>query len=250
MDKIAYAIIDSNNNLDKINDFIKGIRGIAGSNLYTITFKDVSVVVSYFTHAKYFLSKELAIDFARVVEELSQQLTLLPIRFGIYSKSDENINLLLYDNYNSFRDNLTKIENKFEFGLKVIWDFKKGNKKIKEKVESEVLKVDDYFSQRTIHTNYLFEKIKKHRLEDALLKHEEQLIKEIGLYLAEINPDCKFKKMLSQSIILDAVFLVKKAKKVEFIEAIEALKQQHGDLHFLLTGPWPPYSFVEIIIDK
>ena len=75
-------------------------------------------------------------------------------------------------------------------------------------------------------------------------------ISTITWHLTQINPEGKFKKMLSKSIILDGVFLIEKTKKDEFIRAIEALKLLHDDLNFLITGPWPPYSFVEIAIDK
>jgi glycosyltransferase involved in cell wall biosynthesis len=228
---------------------MKGIQGISGSTLYALSFKDISVAVSDFTPSKYTLTKELAIDFARVIEELSQSVTLLPIRFGTFLKSDEMINQLLINHCDSFLNNLQKVENKYEFGLKVLWNYEKCSEEIRVKAESEEVKSDDYFSKSTIHTNYLLEKIKKHQLEDALLRHVEQLIEEISRHLAQINPDCKFKKMVTHSIILDAVFLVEKNKKDDFIQAIKELKQQQSDLNFLFTGPWPPYSFVEITID-
>jgi len=249
VEKIIYAIIASNRSHAELSGLVKGIQGISGSDLYVLTFKDISVAVSDFTPSKYTISKELAIDFARVIEELSQQVILLPVRFGTFLKSDEIVNQLLISHYDSFLKNLQKVENKYEFGLKALWDYEKCSEKIRTKSASEVVKAGDYFSTSTIHTNYLLEKIKKHRMEDALLKHVEALVEEILRHLAEINPDCKFKKMVTNSIILDAVFLVKKNKKDEFIQAIEVFKQQHNDLQFLLTGPWPPYSFVDIVID-
>jgi hypothetical protein len=250
MEKIIYAIIANKGNPAQVNEIAQNIRGITGSNLYALTFEDISVAISDFPASKFVVSKELAIDFARVIEELSQHLTVLPIRFGTAVKSDEIVNQLMSGNYHAFLNNLLKVENKHEFGLKVIWDYDKCSEKIKKIVESEPYTIDTFFTKSTVSTNYLLEKVKKHRLEDALLKHVEQLIEEISWHLTQINPESKFKKMLSQSIILDGVFLVEKAKKEAFIKAIEALNLLHDDLHFLLTGPWPPYSFVEITIEK
>jgi len=250
MEKIIYAIIANKGNPQQVNEIAKNIRGITGSNLYALNFEDISVAISDFPASKFVVSKELAIDFARVIEELSQHLTVLPIRFGTAVKSDEIVNQLLSGNYHAFLNNLLKVEDKHEFGLKVIWDYDKCSEKIKKIVESEPYTIDTFFTKSTVSTNYLLEKVKKHRLEDALLKHVEQLIEEISWHLTQINPESKFKKMLSQSIILDGVFLVEKAKKEAFIVAIEALNLLHDDLHFLLTGPWPPYSFVEITIEK
>ena len=246
MDKIIYAITGNNCSQEEMDDLVKGISGISGSSLYALSLNNISIAVSDFASSKFVVDKELAIDFARVIEQLSQELTLLPVRFGTFLKSDEDILRLMTDHYDSFYNNLLKVWDKDEFGLKVIWDYAKGSEKIKEEAEKEDVKSDTYFAKTTVHTNYLLEKIKKHKLEDALLRHVEKLIDEIISLLVGINPECKFKKMVSNSLILDGVFLIEKDKKDEFVLAIEALKQQHNDLHLLLTGPWPPYSFVEI----
>ena len=246
MDKIIYAVMGNNCSQEELTDLVKGIWGISGSSLYALSFKDISVAVSDFSSSKFVVDKVMAIDFARVIDQLSQKLTLLPVRFGTFLKSDEDILKLVTEHYDSFYNNLLEVWDKDEFGLKVIWDYEKGSEKIKEESEKEEVKSDTYFSKSTVHTNYLLEKIKKHKLEDALLRHVENLIVEISKYLAQINPECKFKKMVSKSLILDGVFLIEKDKKIEFVQAIEALKLQHDDLHLLLTGPWPPYSFVEI----
>lgn len=250
MEKIIYAIIASNRSPEELSDLMKGIQGISGSSLYALSFQDISVAVSDFSPSKFTITKELAIDFARVIEELSQSVTLLPIRFGTFLKSDEIVIQLLSNHYDSFLNNLQQVENKHEFGLKVLWNYEKGSEKIREASESEEVKASDYFSKSTVHTNYLLEKIKKHRLEDALLKHVEQLIEETCQHLEQLNPACKFQKMVTNSIILDAVFLVEKDKKNEFIQAIDALKGQKIDLNFLLTGPWPPYNFVDVAINE
>lgn len=249
MKKIIYAIIASNQSHAELSDLMKGIQGISDSTLYALSFNDISVAVSDFTSSKFTINKEVAIDFARVIEELSQSVTLLPIRFGTFLQTDEFINQLLINHYDSFIKNIKQVDNKYEFGLKVFWDYEKCSEQIRVKLESEEVKTSDYFASSTIHTNYLFDKIKKHRLEAALLKYVEQLIEEISRHLVQINPHCKFKKMVTNSIILDAVFLVEKSKKDEFIQTIEVIKQQQADLNLLLTGPWPPYSFVDIVID-
>ena len=231
---------------EELNNLLKDIWGISGSSLYALSFNNISIAASDISSSKFVVDKELAIDFARVIEQLSQKLTLLPVRFGTFLKTDEDILTLLTDHYDSFYNNLIKVRDKDEFGLKVIWDYAKGSKKIKEEIDNDDIKSETFFSKSTVHTNYLLEKIKKHKLEDALLRHVEQLIGEIIGHLTQINPECKFKKMVSNSLILDGVFLIEKDKKDEFVRAIEALNQQHNDLHLLLTGPWPPYSFVEI----
>ena len=47
--------------------------------------------------------------------------------------------------------------------------------------------------------------------------------------------------------LMSAAFLVDRTSWVEFIERIESFGEQHDELAFDVTGPWPPYDFVRII---
>ena len=249
MKKIIYAILSTNQSLTEISDLVNGMKGIMDANLYALSFNDISIAVSDFTPSKDITNRELAIDFAGVIEVLSQHVSLLPVRFGTFIKTDEIVHQLLVNHYDSFLRNLQKVEDKCEFGLKVLCDYETFSNKISSQAAAVEVQPHEYFSTNTVHTNYLLEKIKINKLEDSLFKYVEQLIEDISQHLTQINPDAKYKKMVTNRILLDAVFLVKKNKKDEFIHAISTFKQQHDDLQFLLTGSWPPYSFVDIVIE-
>jgi hypothetical protein len=249
MKKIIYAILSTNQSLTEISDLVNGMKGIMDANLYMLSFNDISIAVSDFTPSKDITNRELAINFAGVIEVLSQHVTLLPVRFGTFIKTDEIVHQLLVNHYDSFLRNLQKVEDKCEFGLKVLCDYETFSTKISAQAAAVEVQPHEYFSTNTVHTNYLLEKIKINKLEDSLFKYVEQLIEDISQHLTQINPDAKYKKMVTNRILLDAVFLVKKNKKDEFIHAISTFKQQHDDLQFLLTGSWPPYSFVDIVIE-
>ena len=48
--------------------------------------------------------------------------------------------------------------------------------------------------------------------------------------------------------LVSAAFLVDRTTWVEFIERIEDFDSQHGELSFDVTGPWPPYDFVRVVV--
>jgi hypothetical protein len=48
--------------------------------------------------------------------------------------------------------------------------------------------------------------------------------------------------------LISAAFLVDRTSWVEFVERIEDFGGQHTDLLFDVTGPWPPYDFVRIVV--
>jgi hypothetical protein len=48
--------------------------------------------------------------------------------------------------------------------------------------------------------------------------------------------------------LVSAAFLVDRTTWVEFIERIEDFDSQYFDLGFDVTGPWPPYDFVRVVV--
>ena len=52
----------------------------------------------------------------------------------------------------------------------------------------------------------------------------------------------------SDRLLLNYSFLVEKNKFSKFSNEIAKLEENHRDLKFLYTGPWPPYSFINIKI--
>lgn len=52
----------------------------------------------------------------------------------------------------------------------------------------------------------------------------------------------------SDRLLLNHSFLVEKNKFSKFSEEIAKMEKKYGDLKFVYTGPWPPYSFVNIKI--
>lgn len=249
MEKIIYAVLAvSEDKQAAASCLINGIKGFFGASLYPVFYNDLAAAVSEMVVPGDCIRKEMALAYASVISELNRTATLLPMRFGSVVESDEEISRLLANHYNAFANNLNEVNGKVEFGLKLLWDYEKGCDRIRANLNYCESDAGCYFSKATASTVYLLEKIKQHRLEDALLKHVESLVDEISLHLALVAPTCKFKKLVTNNIILDAAFLVDESKSKIFIEAIEMLTERHNDLHFLLTGPWPPYSFTEITV--
>jgi len=52
MKKIIYAILLTNRNHVETSDLVNGIKGITDTDIYTISFNDISIAVSDFTSRK------------------------------------------------------------------------------------------------------------------------------------------------------------------------------------------------------
>jgi len=49
--------------------------------------------------------------------------------------------------------------------------------------------------------------------------------------------------------IIDAVYLLENDRKEDCINVVNNLQNKYSSLNLMLTGPWPPYNFVDIIIE-
>jgi hypothetical protein len=53
----------------------------------------------------------------------------------------------------------------------------------------------------------------------------------------------------TEKLVLAVAHLVERAKVKKYRENMAEACQSRPDLHFLLSGPWPPYSFANIELE-
>lgn len=237
--KCIYAILDSGENSDL------GLKGMNSSSVYTVAYKDISAAVSKVEKGSMRVSEEKALAYEKIVEEIMSRWNLLPMRFGTLVKNDGEVIGLLQKYYDGFVSNLARVKGKLEYGLKVLWTAEKHileKSVINEKKNSNVF---DQLRGNSPSRKYLTEKFKEYRLEKALLKKAERIIENIHKPLQELSFLSKSRKIPSEKIFFDATYLVEKEKKDAFIERFKKLNETHRDVKCLLTGPWPPYNFIE-----
>ena len=122
MGKMIYSILSVKRNPEKLNALLVGMKGISGTDLCAVSFDEITAVVSDAKRADLIADRSNAIEYAAVIENLAQQFTVLPMRYGSIMESADSINKMLERNYHEFQQNLQKVENKYEFGLKIFCD--------------------------------------------------------------------------------------------------------------------------------
>ena len=250
MDKMIYSIVSLKKNPEKLNALLVGMKGISGADLFVVSFAELTAVVTDIERDKLVSDRDNAIEYAGVIETLAQEFTLLPMRFGSFLGSTNDIKMMLGKNYNEIHDNLLKVENKLEFGLKIFCASEKLKAELRAKSETSTKTTANTGLEikNSLYRDYVSKKLKEHKLEELLLSYVNSVIAEITACLDRLKVVNKFKKMTDATTIIDAVFLLEKDKKTELIKAVGDLQHLFPGLNFVLTGPWPPYNFVEIAI--
>jgi len=252
MGKIIYAILSNRINPGKLTSLLSEIKGIGGAGLISVSFNQISAVISDTEKAGLTATQTNAFAFASVIDTLDKNYPVLPMRFGSIIESTDSVQKMLENNYAEFQNNLQKVENKSEFGLKIFCDTRKLKAELQMKSEelSEVSEKTGSAKNDSVFKEYINQKLKAHRLEEILMGYIDSIIAEFTGFLVELKAVKKIKKMTTDTTIIDAVFLLEKNKKAELVQAIEVMQGKYSELNFVLTGPWPPYSFVDITIKQ
>jgi hypothetical protein len=109
--------------------------GSEPADVQTVHFRDIAAVVSNTPMVAQDPTRDNVLAHQRVNETVMQQHTVIPMSFGTVFKTDDDIMELLRSAYDAFSDVLNKMQDKFEFGLKVLWDRDQILREIEEEDE-------------------------------------------------------------------------------------------------------------------
>ena len=210
----------------------------------TVTYRDLAAVVSSTSLVVQDPTRDNVLAHQRVNETVMQQHTVIPMSFGTVFKTDDDIIELLKSAYEAFSDVLHKMQDKFEFGLKVLWDRDQIIREIEEEDE-DIRRLKGEISSQKGST--YFARMQYGRLIDAALQaRSERYVGEIFEALRDVSVASRSNKPIGDRMIMNAAFLVSRDMEEAFDARVKDIGSRYEKLTFKYTGPWPPYNFVNI----
>ena len=111
--------------------------GAEPAEVHTVHYKDIAAVISDTPIEVPDATRENVLAHERVNENVMRTHTVIPMSFGTVFKTPRDIVELLRGAYDAFNDVLDKMEDKLEFGLKLLWDRDVAMREV-EKEDEEV----------------------------------------------------------------------------------------------------------------
>ncbi|HEU5208548.1 MAG TPA: GvpL/GvpF family gas vesicle protein [Longimicrobiales bacterium] len=240
--KYVYCIIKS----AEERDFGPIGIGEGGNRVYTVHHRDLAAIVSDTPIRIYDPTRENVLAHELVNETVMREHTVIPMSFGTIFRTRDDIIELLKSTYRAFDDVLEKMNDKIEFGLKVLWDRDKVISRLEESDE-EIRRLKDEITGNAQSSTY-FARMQLGRLiEGALENSANGYVVDIHESLKPVAVASRSNKPIGDRMIMNAAYLVERSREQEFDEAVKALSSKYEDqLSFKYTGPWPPYNFVNI----
>jgi len=238
--KYVYCIIEAN---EPLRFGPIGI-GTEPSEVYTVHYKSLAAVVSDAPLEVLDSTRENVLAHERVNETVMREHTVIPMSFGTIFKTREDIVELLRSAAEAFGDVLNKMQNKLEFGLKVLWDRDQAVREV-EGEDEDISRLKKEISGQKGPT--YFARMQYGRLVDAALQgRSERYVADILEELRDVSVASRINKPIGDKMIMNAAFLISRDHEQAFDVKVKSIASRFDKLTFKYTGPWPPYNFVNI----
>ncbi|WP_295445216.1 GvpL/GvpF family gas vesicle protein [uncultured Thiodictyon sp.] len=225
-----------------------GDIGLEDSEVYTIGDGRVAAVVSDLVGGRIRPQRRNMAAHQEVLKQLLRDLTPLPAAFGLVADDDAAITRILKDNRAAFLDQLARVNDSVEMGLRVSWDvpnifeFFVG-------VHPELQELrDDYFRDGANLTQD--EMITLGRSFERLLEQDrEDYTAQVEAVMRTCCREIKRNKCRTEREIMNLACLVDRSDSARFEQAVLlAARPFDNNYAFDFNGPWAPHNFVEMDI--
>ena len=230
--------------------------GGRGDGIHTVVFEDLACVVSDSPDMKYDSTRANMMAHETVIEQTMSEFTVLPTRFSTVTRKNsgspvEDIrHKLLEKRYKEFLSLHEEMDNRIELGLKVLW---RDEKAIYDEIvaeHGELRKLRDSVKGKSPEATHFDRMRLGEMVKKALDRKREKEAKMLLARLRPITDRLLENRNMMDRMVLNATFLVSKDRERECDEMVERLDEQLGErMVFKYTGPNPPFSFCEIVVN-
>lgn len=225
-----------------------GPIGIGGRDdaVTAIAYRDLSAVVSTVPMDRYVVGQETMLSHERVLETVMRDYTVLPMRFCTVAPNAEEVRSLLRTRYAELKRLLREMDGKVELGLKALWkDMNRLLREIRDEKQQE--KGSAAIAATSPGGGADSDKWVRLALDTRRAKTRDLLLRPFS----PLADNLCLNRTYGDDMIMNAAFLVDRAREREFDARVGQLSVAYGDtMEFKYVGPAPPFSFVNIVIKE
>ena len=244
--KYIYCIIKSS---DLIDFGPLGI-GERRDRVYTISYRNISAVVSDTLKKKYPVARENLIPHTFAIEEVMKTHTVLPVRFSTIAEDEDKVKNILEREYDRFTDLLKDMEGKKELGLRAFFKEDVIYKDILANYEEIRVKKEKLANQPPSSNMHLWLLEIGRVVETALTKEKDKCRADILSVLEPLALKTRICNSYGEMFIMNSAFLVDKKMEPEFDRKVGEITVKYDDkIKFKYVGTVPPFNFVNVAIN-
>lgn len=246
----------------------KGIE--FGGKISAIPFKDIETVVSDVDPSQ-FNEKKIEDNLREdakwteknvkrhheVIVEANKTGAVIPMKFGTFYKTKKNLEAMLAKYYGKFKKLLSRLAGKQEWGVKGYLEYQRFAEILKAK-NKEIGKLEK--ERSTVpegirwYVDRKSDELIAEQIEREVEEELQRIIKKLEKHAEEIRLNNLLPKEVGEpakDMILNTACLIRNDALDNFKTLFQELAAECDavGIALIMTGPWPPYNFVEIAND-
>ncbi|HEV8237516.1 MAG TPA: GvpL/GvpF family gas vesicle protein [Gemmatimonadaceae bacterium] len=210
-----------------------------GAELAMVPWRDLSAVTRRTEDNAAAISVAAILHHEAIVEGVRAQGPALPVRFGTVFRDETSLTCAIAEGYQALAADLDRLGDKIEMGLTALWSAPGAGDECAPWPREEGVPTSESAGARYLHARA------------AELRHHEALQERASVVAGTLDQvlgvralEQRQSLLPTRSGVLRAAYLLNPRQVSDFRAAFDALSLARRDLGLLLTGPWPPYSFV------
>jgi hypothetical protein len=211
------------------------LQGIAGAQIQIFQAENFSLLVSDFSGDVVPLDRANVLVHAAVVRSVLDRTTPLPFRFGMLV-SEEQLRSFLNARREAIAASLALVRGRVEMNVKIIADLKDqlpGNED----------------SQQKPGTAFLAGKRREILGSEARAAEAKNVAGWLEDLVSATVRETRINRIVTDKLLVAAAHLVERASVAEYRDRLKTGRLERPELKFLVSGPWPPYSFANIELE-
>jgi hypothetical protein len=225
---------------ENIETLAAPVSGISGAPVNVIKVDDFSLLVSEFEgDSAPPVTRENALAHDAVVRSVLNETTPLPFRYGSVP-TEAQLHSYIKSHRAALEAKLTQVRGCVEMSVKIIWN-----------EDQTVVESESETGEGPGGPCARFLKEKRREILGGERRTEQA--KKLGAWLHEQIQQLVREEEVSlrptEKLIIAAAHLVVREKVAEYRGRLTASRKTRPELHFLVSGPWPPYTFSNIELE-
>ncbi len=221
--------------------------GLDGCNVYLIPYRDIAAVVSDYPAKTVSLIRKNLSPYHEVIRGIAETCTTIPAKFGQIAEDGEKVLWLLRRHYPRLREELDRLDQKMEMGVKVFWEVDNLFEYLVQ-TDAEIRRLRDRtFSRQRPPTTLELVQLGTF-VSDRIKARKEVVSQKAMSVLRRASVEEKLDEPGEEKIVMSGWFLVCKGRRQDFEQTVNEAARVLGEEYAVrMSGPWVPFNFVEHI---
>ncbi len=229
-------------------DPVRDLAGVQERNVETVSSAGLCAAVSVLRGLTPPMNTEQIMHYGRIVACLHRMHTTIPMRYGSVFKDKPEIAAHLEAHAEMYKSLLEHLTGCDEMGIRLLLPESPAALAVHGKMNCKQSHSSFGDKDHPVSgTAYLRHRKEQYGSAETFVHHAQTALSQWRGFFRKLSLDCRWERPLTvgcrHAPILSMCFLVRRRDIVDFRKVFDRISRQRPEKS-MLTGPWPPYSFV------